>query len=66
MGWSALLAMLLMWALPVTSLAADIVIRYPRPESVPDERSRYPLRLLELALARSDKDYRIDIAPLRM
>lgn len=66
MGWSARLALLLMWALPVASLAADIVIRYPRPESVPDERSRYPLRLLELALARSDKDYRIDIAPLRM
>ncbi|UUZ49018.1 hypothetical protein LP420_00175 [Massilia sp. B-10] len=47
-------------------LAADIVIRYPRPESNPDERSRYPLRLLELALARADTDYRIEISPLRM
>src|SRR3954470_11673380 len=66
MGWRAWLAMLLMGALPVATLAADIVIRYPRPESNPDARSRYPLRLLELALARSDRDYRIDISPLRM
>jgi len=61
---SLTLMLLLAWPLPAP--AADIVIRYPRPESNPDERSRYPLRLLELALARSDKDYRIVISPLRM
>jgi ABC-type amino acid transport substrate-binding protein len=66
MAWSVWLALLLMWVLPPSVQAADIVIRYPRPESNPDERSRYPLRLLELALARSDKDYRIEISPLRM
>lgn len=68
--WNVRLAVMLMGVLPLAApapvLAADIVIRYPRPESNPDERSRYPLRLLELALARSERDYRIEISPLRM
>ena len=63
---SLMLMLVLMLAWPLQARSADIVIRYPRPESNPDERSRYPLRLLELALARSDKDYRIEISPLRM
>lgn len=66
MGWKAWCALMLMVAWLPAVLAADIVIRYPRPESNPDERSRYPLRLLELALARADTDYRIEISPLRM
>jgi ABC-type amino acid transport substrate-binding protein len=66
MVWKAWLAILLTLAWLPAALAADIVIRYPRPESNPDERSRYPLRLLELALSRADTDYRIEISPLRM
>ncbi|HEY0062190.1 MAG TPA: transporter substrate-binding domain-containing protein [Telluria sp.] len=65
MGWCACFAVLLLLASSVPA-AADIVIRYPRPESNPDQRSRYPLRLLELALARSDNHYRIELSPVRM
>lgn len=66
MMWTRWLAILLVATMPLPGLSADIVIRYPRPESNPDERSRYPLRLLEHVLARSGRDYRIDISPVRM
>jgi hypothetical protein len=66
MVWKTWLAILLTLAWLPAAVAADIVIRYPRPESNPDDRSRYPLRLLELALSRSDNDYRIEISPWRM
>ena len=45
---------------------ADIVVRYPRPESGPDERSRYSHRLLELVLQRAYLTYRVELHPVRM
>lgn len=45
---------------------ADIVVRYPRPESGPDERSRYSQRLLELVLQRAYITYRVELHPVRM
>lgn len=45
---------------------ADIVVHYPRPESGPDERSRYSLRLLELVLQRAYLTYRVELHPIRM
>ncbi len=45
---------------------ADIVVRFPRPESSPDERSRYTQRLLELVLARAYLTYRVEQNPVRM
>jgi hypothetical protein len=41
--------------------ATDIVVRYPSPESGPDARSRYNLRLLALVLERADRAYRVDV-----
>ncbi|MFL6658066.1 MAG: substrate-binding periplasmic protein [Massilia sp.] len=45
---------------------ADNVVHYPRPESAPDERSRYTQRLLELVLERANPPYRLELNPLRM
>jgi hypothetical protein len=45
---------------------ADNVVYYPRPESAPDERSRYTQRLLELVLERADPAYRLELNPVRM
>lgn len=50
---------------PLCATAA-IVVRYPRPESGPDERSRYSLRLLELVLQRAYLTYRVEQHPIRM
>ncbi|WP_426210659.1 substrate-binding periplasmic protein [Massilia sp. TWP1-3-3] len=47
-------------------VAAEVVVRYPRPESAPDERSYYPLRLLAMALERADIAYRVEQHPVRM
>jgi hypothetical protein len=45
---------LLIATLGVPLLArSEIVVRYPRPESLLDTRSSYPQRLLELALERA-------------
>lgn len=46
--------------------SAEIVVRYPRPESNPDERSLYTQRLLELALHRTNPSYRVEQHPVRM
>lgn len=46
--------------------SAVVVVRYPRPESSPDERSLYTQRLLELALQRSNVNYRVEQHPVRM
>ena len=46
--------------------AAEVVVRYPRPESVGDERSHYTQRLLELALQRAYITYRVEQHPVRM
>lgn len=52
-------------ALPLPA-CADIVVGYPRPESAPDERSRFTQRLLELVLQRINPDYRVQLHPVRM
>ena len=46
--------------------SADIVVHYPRPESAPDERSRYTQKLLELVLQRAYITYRVELNPVRM
>jgi hypothetical protein len=62
----------LRWLMVMAALAApllssaEVVVRYPRPESHPDQRSRYPLRLLELALDRAYTTYRVEQHPVRM
>lgn len=48
------------------AMAAPVPIVYPRPESAGDARSLYPNRLLEMALARVDRDYKVLQSPLRM
>ena len=45
---------------------ADTVVTYPRPETSPDERSRYTQRLLELVLYRANQAYRVQLHPVRM
>lgn len=58
---------LLVLLLPLQLLAAaPIVVRYPPPESNPDQRSRYPLKLLELVLKRAERNYRVEVYPYRM
>lgn len=52
-------------SLPLPAFA-DIVVTYPRPESAPDERSRYTQRLLELVLQRVNPTYRVQLHPVRM
>jgi hypothetical protein len=46
--------------------AADIVITFPRPETGPDARARYPLRLLDAALKKSGRPYKIKLFSLPM
>ncbi len=46
--------------------SAEVVVRYPRPESSLDERSIYTQRLLELALQRAYITYRVEQHPVRM
>jgi ABC-type amino acid transport substrate-binding protein len=64
---SCWLSLLLIAALSQPLLAtADIVVRFPRPESEPDVRSRYTQRLLELVLQRAYLTYRVELNPVRM
>lgn len=63
-GW--LFALLFAALAPPVPAHGAIVVRYPRPESGPDERSRYTLRLLELALQRAPAPYRVELNPVRM
>lgn len=46
--------------------SAEVVVRVPRPESGPDERSVYARRMLELALERAYTTYRVEQNPVRM
>jgi hypothetical protein len=62
--WRSILLMALFF-MPLCA-SADIVVRYPRPESDPDERSRYTQRLLELVLQRAYLTYRVELNPIRM
>lgn len=68
MRWlrNLLLALTTAAALPAAAAGPAIVVTFPRPESYPDERNRYPLRLLEMALKRSDNTYRVQLYPVRM
>jgi len=47
------------------SSAAEIVY-YPRPESTLDKRSEYPIKLLELALQKSGRQYQLNPSPVAM
>jgi hypothetical protein len=62
--WRWLLLIAALTAPPLAS--AEVVVRYPRPESGPDERSVYNQRLLELALERAYITYRVEQYPVRM
>jgi ABC-type amino acid transport substrate-binding protein len=53
-----------MLAAPLAS--AEVVVKVPRPESGPDERSVYARRMLELALQRAYITYRVEQNPVRM
>jgi ABC-type amino acid transport substrate-binding protein len=60
------------WGLPVwlilqsAAACADTVIHYPRPETGADHLSQYPLRLLQQALHGAERDYRVELYPVRM
>ncbi len=57
---------MLLAALAMPVAAREIVITFPRPETGPDERARYPLRLLEAALQKSGRQYKINLFSLPM
>jgi len=46
--------------------AAQPVIRYPRPESLGDERAAYPIALLKLSLSKVGNPYRLAASPAQM
>ncbi|MES2318968.1 MAG: transporter substrate-binding domain-containing protein [Pseudomonadota bacterium] len=50
---------------PLTA-SADTVVRYPRPDTAPDSRSRFNHRLLELVLQRAYITYRVELTTVRM
>jgi hypothetical protein len=58
-----LLVAMLTAPLPVL---AEVVVRVPRAESGPDERSVYARRMLEMALQRAYITYRVEQNPVRM
>jgi ABC-type amino acid transport substrate-binding protein len=45
---------------------AQVVVRYPAPETDMDRRHDYPLALLALALSKTKTDYRVEFTPPRM
>jgi hypothetical protein len=61
----AILVLAAVLAAPLPS-SAEVVVRVPRPESGPDERSVYARRMLELALQRAYITYRVEQNPVRM
>lgn len=60
----AILALVL--AMPALAPAAPVVVTFPRPESEQDTRSRFPYLLLEQALQRSGRVYRLRYSEHRM
>ncbi|GJJ00106.1 hypothetical protein RugamoR64_06440 [Duganella rhizosphaerae] len=59
--------LMLLAAESVLAAAAEpILIHYPRAESIDDERGEYGLALLQLALAKTGAQYRVELSPTRM
>lgn len=56
----------LLLSLPALHGTADTVVRMPRPESALDERTYFAQRLLQEALRRSGRSYRVELHPVRM
>ncbi|WP_332851972.1 substrate-binding periplasmic protein [Duganella sp. S19_KUP01_CR8] len=52
--------------LAAAAAAEPILIHYPRAESIDDERGEYGLALLQLALAKTGGQYRVELSPTRM
>lgn len=52
--------------LAAAAAAEPILIHYPRAESIDDERGEYGVALLQLALAKSGGQYRVELSPTRM
>lgn len=44
--------------------AGDLLVRYPRPESMTDQRSKFPELVLELALAKSGRPFQLRLSEL--
>jgi len=61
-----LLCACLLSAAVAAAMAEPIVVRYPRAESIDDERGEYGQALLDLALAKSGGHYRAELSPTRM
>lgn len=61
-----LLCACLLSAAVAAAMAAPIMVRYPRAESIDDERGEYGQALLELALAKAGGSYRVELSPTRM
>ena len=53
-------------ALALPSVADPVVVRYPRAESLDDERGEFGLQLLELALDKAGGHYRVELSEARM
>ncbi|MES2899464.1 MAG: transporter substrate-binding domain-containing protein [Pseudomonadota bacterium] len=55
-----------MASLPALAVGAPTVVTFPRPESEQDTRNRFPYFLLEQALQRSGRAYRLRYSDVRM
>jgi hypothetical protein len=60
---------LLVLQLPLLAMPAEadpVIVRYPRAESLDDERGEFGLQLLELALDKAGGHYRVELSESRM
>lgn len=62
--WRTLLVALAL--APAMQVTAATLVRMPRPESILDERTNFAFRVLDHALKRSGRSYRVEQHPLRM
>ncbi len=62
--WNCLLLISLSWI--GTGWAEPVVVRYPRAESLDDERGEYGYALLQLALAKAGNKYRAELSQTSM
>ncbi len=60
------LACLWFWFCLCADACATTTVLYPRPESLADERSNYPLALLKLSLQKADANLVLAPSPVRM
>lgn len=61
-----LLAAAALLACPLHAAGTATTVVFPRPETDTDVRSMYPARLLQLALNRSGRNYKVQLSALRM